>query len=153
MGLDSSHYIRDIRDNRRSPIGAREPTRMSRTVVNWRQLPPTILDFVDVQGAEFSLVHSKRSKTVLRFTETTRMVDAFQALVMRQSQKPAHNAKITGFIKLCEHIKVENMQLGPLLGEVVSRHLNQSKPRAWIRLADDLPKDFFPLASSRSYIT
>lgn len=110
-----------------------------RTIVNWRSLPPNIVEYIEIQEAKISLIHSKRCKTTMRFVEKSRLTDALLTLTNTQKNRNGYNPKIQGFIKIGEHVEVNDMQLGPLLGEVVSRHLNQCKPRGCIGLTSDVP--------------
>ena len=56
------------------------------------------------------------------------------ALTERHRCKPSSNPRITGWIKLCEHVTVNWFKLGPLLGETISRHLNDAPSKDWIFL-------------------
>jgi hypothetical protein len=108
------------------------------TVVNWRRLSPSVLDSVCVKGT-LTLTHSRKSKTTLEFPEPRRVSEALAALKERHRGKPASNPKITGWIKLCEHVTVNGFKLGPLLGETISRHLNDAPSKDWIFLRSDSP--------------
>ena len=103
------------------------------TVVNWRRLSPSVLDSVCVKGT-LTLTHSKKSKTSLEFPEPRKVSEALAALTERHRGKPASNPRITGWIKLCEHVTVNGFKLGPLLGETISRHLNDAPSKDWIFL-------------------
>lgn len=103
------------------------------TVVNWRRLSPSVLDSVCVKGT-LTLTHSKKSKTSLEFPEPRRVSEVLAALKERHRGKPASNPKITGWIKLCEHVTINGFKLGPLLGETISRHLNDAASKDWIFL-------------------
>ena len=102
----------------------------SYTVVKWRDIPPFVLSSIFVTG-RLTLIHSKKCTTSITFDEPTPVPDAMHAL-QSKIHGPHMNPKITGSIKLAQHIRVNGHVLGPLLGETVSRHLNNAKTRDWI---------------------
>ena len=108
---------------------------MTRIVINWRKLPPNVLENIQIQGS-LTLKHSRHSKTTMLFEDYTPVVDAVRALTLSQKERAFSNPKIAGYIKLCEHIVVNGLCLGPLVGETVSRHLNGSKARDWINIKE-----------------
>ena len=101
------------------------------TTVNWKKMSPETLDNVLVVG-KLTLAHSHKSKTTIDFSMPTAVSAALRMLTERQNGQPRANPKITGHVKLLQCTTVNNMQLGPLVGETVSRFLNHAPARGWI---------------------
>ena len=109
--------------------------KMAHAVVDWRRLEPDVVASIRVQGT-LTLTHSKACRASATFAEHTPVPDALSRLTSLVQGREAWNPKITGYVKLCQHVTVNGMRLGPLLGETVSRQLNGAKPRGWISIFD-----------------
>ena len=101
------------------------------TVIDWHKLPPFVVSSIYVKGT-LTLTHNKSCKTSITFEELVPVPDAMQALKAKLNG-PGVNRKITGNVKMAQHITVQGHVLGRVMGEAVSRHLNGGTARDWIK--------------------
>lgn len=108
---------------------------MSYTVVDWRKLPPSFMDDIQIKG-KLTLTHSSRCKVSITFTDPVSVTEAL-VLLNGKMENPKKNPKITGYMKMCQHVTANDLQLGRLMGETVSRYFNHAKEREWIYMSSN----------------
>ena len=106
---------------------------MSYTVVNWRKLPHSFMDEIQIKG-KLTLTHSSRCKATVTFIDPVSVTEAL-TLLNTKMDNPKKNPKITEYMKMCQHVTVNDLQLGRLMGETVSRYFNHAKEREWIYMS------------------
>ena len=108
---------------------------MPYTVVDWSKLPHSIMDKIQIKG-KLTLTHSNRCKATVTFTDPVSVTEAL-VLLNAKMDNPKKNPKIAEYMKMCQHITINYLQLGRLMGETVSLYFNHAKEREWIYMSSD----------------